>query len=134
MGRIGGFRLVADEHDFIATASELADLAADASRRISDEITSPASAAAFIQSSAVARYPDLNAGVAHGLAHEWDDAQRLLRDFKVRAESFDQPSSLASWADRLIELLRQSEFEEAVRSCVESRRSALKLKPCDISF
>ena len=96
------------------------------------EITSPAGAAAFIESPARSgrvSYPDLNGGIAHGLSRDWDNAERLLSDFVTRAETFESPRDCTPWAHTLLGHLRKPAFEDAIRECVAQRRADLKLEP-----
>jgi hypothetical protein len=136
-GRIADFARAENEDQFRAAARRLANIAVDESTRLQQMIVDPASAAAFIEDVAAqsrATHPDLNAGIAHGLASDWEQAERLLDAFATRAAGFSDPGELAAWGHTLLACVGRPDFEETVRSAVQERRAQLDLEGSAISF
>jgi uncharacterized protein DUF4304 len=136
-GRVEPFIGAEDEEQWSAAAARLAQAAAAETQKLRETITDPAAAALFIEAAGArghASHPDLNGGIAHGLAGQWGEAETLLHAFIARAAGFPDPGPLLSWGQRLLECVRHPEFAETIRRCVEKRRGELSLDRRVVSF
>jgi hypothetical protein len=130
-----GFTDAADPEGFASAVAELAQLAVDESTAILSTVKSPRHAAPWIEDARHRpSWPDLNGGIAHGLAGEWEQATALMTSLSVRAEAFTEPSELAAWGRELIGKVGTEAFVERVIACIEARRAGLGLNERPIAF
>jgi hypothetical protein len=132
MGRVADFAAADDLARFAVAMADCAVTAAEEVKRwralILDDTGRAADAIASAPRKAPASYPDLNGGIASGLAGRWPDAERLLAAFCERAETFASPDTLrVEAARRLLQVVGTTRFAELTDEWIKSQRDAAGL-------